>query len=107
KAKEVWRIEKAVAYLPTPVVKDNRIFICSELGIMSCVDVANGKVLWQERLDNNFSASPVCAGNVVYCTADDGEVIAVEASDKFKVVGRSRLPGATQSTPAITAGVMI
>ena len=107
KAREVWRIEKAVAYMPTPVVKGNRIFACSELGVMSCIDVANGKVIWQERLDNKFSASPIGAGQALYCTADDGEVFVVEASDTFKLLGRSRLGEATQSTPAITAGVMV
>jgi outer membrane protein assembly factor BamB len=105
--KEVWRIEKAVAYLPTPVVKGDRIFACSELGVMSCIEAATGKVIWQERLDNQFSSSPVCAGNVIYCTANDGEVFVIDASDTFKLLGRSLLPAGTQSTPAITAGVMV
>lgn len=107
KAKEVWRIEKAVAYMPTPIVKGNRIFACSELGIMSCIDVADGKVIWQERLDNQFSGSPVLAGNAIYCPANDGEVFVVEASDTFKVLGRSRLGEPTQSSPAIAAGALI
>ena len=107
KAKEIWRIEKAVAYMPTPIVKGNRIFTCSELGIASCIDVTDGKVIWQERLDNQFSSSPVCAGTAVYCTANDGEIYVVEASDKYKLLGRARLAEATQSTPAITAGVLI
>ena len=107
KAKEVWRIEKSVAYMPTPVVKGNRIFACSELGIMSCFDVADGKVLWQERLDSQFSASPICAGDALYCASNDGEVFVVEASDTFKLLARNRLGEPTQSTPAIVAGRII
>ncbi|HEX5104220.1 MAG TPA: PQQ-binding-like beta-propeller repeat protein, partial [Pirellulaceae bacterium] len=106
KAKEVWRIEKAVAYMPTPIVKSNRIFSCTEKGIFSCIDAKSGKVIWQERLDNEFSASPVCAGNAIYCTANDGQVYVVAAADSFKRLGRCQLPGATQSTPAIAADCM-
>jgi hypothetical protein len=107
KAKEVWRIEKAVAYMPTPVVKGNRIFACSELGILTCIGAVDGKVIWQERLDNQFSSSPICAGNAIYCTANDGEIFVVEACDTFKLLGRAKLAEATQSTPALTAGVMV
>jgi ribosomal protein L24E len=74
---------------------------------MSCIEVAMGKVIWQERLDNQFSGSPICAGRAIYCTGNDGEVFVVEASDTFKLLGRGRLPEATQATPAITAGVML
>jgi outer membrane protein assembly factor BamB len=107
KAKEVWRIEKAVAYMPTPIVKGNRIYSCTELGVISCIEAATGKVIWQERLDGAFSASPICADNAIYCTANDGEVFVVEASDAFKLLARNRLGEATQSTPAITAGRLI
>ena len=60
RATEVWRSEKAVAYIPTPLVKDGKIFRCTELGIMTCFEAATGKVIWQERLDGQFSGSPVC-----------------------------------------------
>ncbi|MGE3808853.1 MAG: PQQ-binding-like beta-propeller repeat protein, partial [Gemmataceae bacterium] len=53
--KEVWRVEKAVSYLPTPIVKNGRVFLCSELGIASCLDPATGKLIWQERLNDDFS----------------------------------------------------
>lgn len=102
--KEVWRLEKAVAYLPTPLVKDERVFLCSELGMASCLELKTGALLWQERLPGSFSASPVCAGSHLYCVSNDGEVFVVEAADKFKLVARSPLGEATQSTPAIAGG---
>jgi outer membrane protein assembly factor BamB len=105
-AKEVWRLEKAVSYLPTPLVKDGRIYLCSEHGIATCLDAATGKQMWQERLSNNFSASPVSAGNQIYCVADDGTVYVVAAADRFQLLGKSSLGAPTQSTPAIAGGTI-
>ena len=107
KAKEVWRVEKAVAHLATPVVKGDRIYSFTEQGIASCIDAASGKVIWQERLDNVFAASPVIAGDAIYAVDLSGEVVVVEASDTFKLLSRNRLGQASQSTPAIAAGRMI
>lgn len=101
---EVWRMEKAVAYLPTPVVRGEHIFLCSELGIASCLEAATGKVLWQERLGGVFSASPICVGDKVYCVSNDGEVVVLAASDKFTVLARNQLGEVTQSTPAVANG---
>jgi outer membrane protein assembly factor BamB len=107
KAKEIWRMEKAVAYLPTPIVKGDRIFSCTELGVISCIDIATGKVIWQDRLDGEFSGSPVCAANAIYCTGNNGDVYVIDAGDKFKLLAHNRLPEATQSTPAIASGRLI
>lgn len=102
--KEVWRLEKAVSYLPTPLVKGERIFLCSERGVASWLDAASGKLLWQERLDSDFSASPVCAGDRLYCVSNDGDVTVLAAADEYRFLGRSRLGAPTQSTPAIAGG---
>jgi outer membrane protein assembly factor BamB len=106
KVKEVWRVEKAVAYLPTPLVLGERIFLCSERGVVSWLEAATGKVLWQERLDGEYSASPVCAGTNIYCIANDGDVTVLAASDKYHFLARNRLGAPTQSTPALAGGRM-
>jgi outer membrane protein assembly factor BamB len=104
--KEVWRLEKKVSYLPTPLVKGDRIFLCSEEGFATCLDVKTGKQIWQERIGDGFSASPVCAGDRIYCVSNDGVVVTLAASDKFQVLGQSPLGEPTQSTPAISGGRM-
>lgn len=107
KVQEVWRMEKAVAYMPTPIVKGDRIYCCSELGIFTTLDAKNGKVIWQERLDAQFSASPILAGNAIYCPANDGEVYVIHAGDTFKLLGKTKLGEDTQSTPTIAGGHLI
>jgi outer membrane protein assembly factor BamB len=104
KPTEVWRVEKQVSYLPTPLVKGDRVFLCSELGIATCLEPSTGKVIWQERVDGNFSASPVGAGDRMYCVANNGDVFVLAASDRFELLGRTALGEPTQSTPALANG---
>ena len=107
KAEEVWRVEKAVAYMPTPLVKGDRMYLVSEVGVATCVETATGKVVWQERLSGNFAASPVCAGDHIYCVANNGDVLVLAASDKFAVLAENSLGEATQSTPAIVGDKLV
>jgi outer membrane protein assembly factor BamB len=104
KPKEVWRIEKAVSYLPTPLVKGERVYCCSEQGIATCLDQGTGKVIWQERVTGSYSGSPVCVGEHIYCVSNSGDVLVLAASDKFRVVARNALGEGTQSTPAVAGG---
>lgn len=105
KPEEVWRIEKQVSYLPTPLVKGDRIYACSELGFATCLDATNGKVIWQERVPGGaYSASPVCVGDRIYCVSNDGDVLVLAAADQFLVLARNPLGEPTQSTPAIGHG---
>jgi outer membrane protein assembly factor BamB len=104
KPREVWRIEKFVPQMPTPVVKNERVFLLSEQGIASCLRADTGKVLWSERIAGTYAASPVCIGDRLYCTGTDGKVIVLAAADEFKELARSELGEATQSTPAVAGG---
>ena len=56
KAREVWRIEKAVAYMPTPIAKGERIYSCSELGIFSCIESTTGKLIFGKSGSRTISS---------------------------------------------------
>lgn len=99
--REVWRMERAVAYLPTPLYRDGRIYSCSEQGIATCLKAETGEQVWQQRLGGNFSGSPVCAGKYLYIPSNDGTVYVLATGDTFELVAKNPLGEATQATPAI------
>jgi outer membrane protein assembly factor BamB len=107
KAEEVWRVEKGVPHMPTPIVYGDYIFIITEKGFASCLEAKTGRDVWQHRLDNEFCASPVCANGVIYAPADDGEVVVLKAAPVFSVLSRSPLGDRNPSTPAIAGNRMI
>lgn len=105
-APEVYRIERNVSYLPTSLVFGEWLFSWSELGIVSCYEVATGQQVWQQRIGGKFSSSPVCNGRALYNVNEDGVVIALAAGATFQELGRSELGEHCQSTPAIAQGKM-
>lgn len=105
-AKEVWRREREVAHIATPLVKGDRIYIFSEQGFATCLDAKTGKEIWQERLGGTFTSSPLCVGDHIYCISDSGDVFVLDAKDDFQMTGPSKLGEKTQATPAIADGRM-
>ncbi len=101
-----YEVKRPVPLVPTPLVKDGRLFLWGDDGIVACLKAATGETIWRERLGASFYGSPVCVGNRLYCMAKTGEVFVLAASDKFEVLGRVSLGEASFATPAVADGVM-
>ncbi len=82
------------------------IFLWGDRGIVTCIAGDTGKVHWRERVGGNYFGSPVRVGNCIYCLADNGEAVAVAASETFELLGRSPLGETSRSTPAVAGGRM-
>ena len=107
--KEVWRVEKSVPHIPTPIIVNDLLFLWGDGGILSCSDPLTGNNHWRARVENvqdTFYGSPVAAGNVIYCVSSYGKVVAIKASDKFEQLAVNDLEELCRSTPAIANGHM-
>lgn len=105
-ASVAYEIKQCVAFVPTPLVKNGRLFHWTEDGIVSCLNATNGDLLWRERVGGSYYGSPVWVNGRLYCTAKNGEVVVVAAGDKGEVLARVPLGEPTFSTPAVSGGVM-
>jgi outer membrane protein assembly factor BamB len=65
------------------------------------VDTTNGKVIWNERLDGEFSASPVLIGGNIYCCNQIGKTFVLATGRTFNVVAENRLDGRFMASPAV------
>lgn len=102
----VYKVEESGSYVPTPVYRDGKLFIISDKGIGSCIQVADGEELWRERLGNNFSGSPICVGDKLYVIAEDGKVLVLSATENFEILGENPLGEDSRATPAVAGGQM-
>jgi len=103
---EVYRIERAVPHVPTPVIYNNLLLLWSEQGICTCVELETGEQVWQERVGGRFSGSPVCVDGKLYAIDEDGVVVVLAASREFQELARNDLGELSRSTPAVAHGRM-
>lgn len=70
----LWKSQVS-SYVPSPVLAGDRIYCVNERGILACISVTDGTILFQRRLDNarNIYASPLVVGRRLYVvTRTDG-----------------------------------
>lgn len=84
-----WSQRLGGAYMPTPIVYGNRLYVLYDKGFFGAFDAQTGNMLYKrERFPNvaNFTASPWAYRDRIFCLAESGETYVVEASDKLKVL---------------------
>ena len=104
--KLAYKISTEAPYVPTSVARGDLLFLMSDGGIATCVDLKSGKIHWKQRIGGNYSSSLVRANDKIYCSSMDGEVVVLAAEKQFKELGRTSLGEGTRSTPAIANGHM-
>jgi outer membrane protein assembly factor BamB len=103
RTKIVWRTNKGVAYVPSPIIEGDYFLIVSDSGVAHCFNAADGKVLWQERLGEHH-ASLVSANGLVYFLNDDGVMNVVRPGPTFERVAQNDIREKTFASPAISDG---
>ena len=104
----VWEDSRGVPEVPSPICKDDRLFLVKNGGIVYCRRAKTGDLLFQERLGaiGGYYASPITAGDKVYFASERGVVTVINAADQFNVVARNDLSESIMATPAIVDGVI-
>jgi outer membrane protein assembly factor BamB len=82
------------------------LFMVSDGGIATCLEVKTGKIVWTQRLNGKFEASLLAHGNTIYAFDDSGETIRFAAANAYKELGRNVLKGTVQATPAVDGGYL-
>jgi outer membrane protein assembly factor BamB len=102
-----YEVKRQAPYVPAPVAYGDLMFLFDDRqGFVSCINIADGKQLWLERVAAAFFGSPVRAGDKLFCVDITGTVICLAASPVFKELGRTELKELSRSTPAIAGGRM-
>lgn len=104
----VWRIERGGAYMSTPIVVEEYLYVADTKGAMRCFLAETGERLFQERLPDSpyIVASLVAADSRIYCSTEDGMVHVIEAGPELNILASSSLGEPCLATPAISEGVL-
>jgi outer membrane protein assembly factor BamB len=104
-----WQSGKLASGYSSPVFYDGRVYAVNTAGVLNCVEAANGKSLWQERLkgkSNQYWASPVVADGKLYAVDEGGTTTVVQMGPQPVVLAANPLDESILATPAIFGGAI-
>jgi outer membrane protein assembly factor BamB len=105
----VWSQRREGAYMQTPIVYGDQLYVCRDNGVLSVFEAESGKRLYQQRLADGrtgFSASAVAGDGKVYYTSEEGSVFVIKAGPGFEQIAENSLGETAMATPAISDGMM-
>lgn len=103
---QVWKKQGSPApYPPSMLWYKDYLYVLQDDGHMGCYVAENGDEKWNERVRGTYYASPILVGNNIYICNRDGVTTILEATpDGYLEVGRNKLDGGINATPAIVGG---
>lgn len=104
--KTLYRLTRGTSYVPTPIAWRDLLFFWGDSGIVTCVRAENGETVWSERVGGNFFGSPILVNGRLYAVSTHGELIVIEASDRFRLMARVSLGEGSHATPAAANGAL-
>jgi outer membrane protein assembly factor BamB len=99
-----YTIERGAPFTPSPLVVGDEFYMVSDIGVASCLDVATGRTIWQQRMPGNYSASPVFADGKIYFLSEEGVATVIAPGKEFKKLATNTLDGTTYASIAVSQG---
>ncbi|MBE7500434.1 MAG: PQQ-binding-like beta-propeller repeat protein [Verrucomicrobiales bacterium] len=105
--RQAWRAGNLRPATSSPAVLGDRVYVINDAGVLSCGDAANGRRVWQVRLNGPISASPVAAEGHLVAISEKGVVQVVDLSgSEGEVVAERDLQATILGTPALANGAL-
>jgi outer membrane protein assembly factor BamB len=104
-SKVVWKHDKGTPYVPSPIVyRDHVYFTASNTAVLSCLEVATGKPVFEPRRVpglGNLYASPAAAADRIYFVDRGGTTVVIKYGKELEVLAMNRLDDAIDASPVI------
>jgi len=102
----LWQTNKLPTGYCSPIYQAGKVYAMSSRGVLNCADAKNGKPLWDMRLQGNFAASPLLAGNRLYVVSEDGQASVVEIAPEQKILATNFLKDTILASPVAANGAL-
>ena len=66
KPKQIWRHDGSKVKFTTPILHDDRLYVCDDTARMYCFDASDGKILWKHIYGRGARGSPVWGDDKIY-----------------------------------------
>ena len=102
-----WKYAKGTAYVPSPILYGDYLYLTTDRGILTCIDARTGEVKYEGAripIPATFTASPVAFEGKILMTSEDGDTFIVKAGPKHEILGTNSVGEPVYASPAIADG---
>jgi outer membrane protein assembly factor BamB len=102
-----WKYAKGTAYVPSPILYGDYLYLTTDRGILTCIDAKTGEVKYEGGripIPATFTASPVAFEGKILMTSEDGDTFIVKAGPNHQILGTNSIGEAVYASPAIADG---
>ena len=108
-AKVAWTYARGTAYVTSPILVGNLLYLSTDRGILTALDAKTGEVKYEGGrvpVPATFTASMVAFGDKILQASEDGDVFVIQAGPEHKVVTTNKLGEPIFASPALSNGVI-
>ncbi|HEY0727730.1 MAG TPA: PQQ-binding-like beta-propeller repeat protein [Pyrinomonadaceae bacterium] len=102
-----WKYAKGTAYVPSPILYGDYLYLTTDRGILTCIDAKTGEVKYEGGripIPATFTASPVAFEGKILMTSEDGDTFIVKAGPKHEVLATNSVGEPVYASPAVADG---
>jgi outer membrane protein assembly factor BamB len=96
-----WSLTRGAPLTPSPIAVGDELYVVTDGGIATCLDVRTGSAVWQQRLGGTYSASPVFADGRIYFLAEQGVTTVIAPGREFRRLAINALDGGLLASMAV------
>jgi outer membrane protein assembly factor BamB len=103
----LWKYAKGTAYVPSPILYGDYLYLTSDRGVLTCLDAKTGEVKYEGGrvpVPATFTASPVAFDGKILLTSEDGDTFVVKAGPKHEILGTNSVGEPVYASPAVADG---
>jgi outer membrane protein assembly factor BamB len=102
-----WSYNKGTAYVPSPILYGDYVYLMTDRGLLTCLDAKTGKMEYEGARvpkPTMFLASPVAYEGMILLTSEEGETFMLKAGPKHEVIRSNSIGEPVYASPAIANG---
>jgi outer membrane protein assembly factor BamB len=103
----VWKYAKGTAYVPSPILYGEYLYLTTDRGILTCLDARTGEVKYEGGrvpIPATFTASPIAFDGKILMTSEDGDTFVIKAGPKHEILGTNTVGEPVYASPAVADG---
>jgi outer membrane protein assembly factor BamB len=103
----LWRYEKGTAYVPSPILYGDLVYLVTDRGLVTALDVKTGAVKYEggrPPIPATFMASPVVIDGRIVLMSEDGDAFVIKAGPVHEIERTNSLGEPIFASPAIAEG---